>query len=220
MSLPSAYLTSAKNTPAIFQAIQAAQAPDRFTQKFLEGLGFPSTNDRALINVLKALGLLDESGVPTRRYHEYLDQTQSDVILAQGIREAYADLFRINRNAQTMSQTDVKNKMKTLSEGSYTDRVLTQMALTFTTLVKLADFTAAPPSPESPDVPTPPMTPEETPPAELPNEQRPPARNAVTLPGVAELGLGLTYQINIVLPESRDQAVYDAFFKALREHLR
>jgi hypothetical protein len=45
MSLPSAYLTSFKNTSAILKAIQTAQAPPRFTQKFLEGLGFPNAND-------------------------------------------------------------------------------------------------------------------------------------------------------------------------------
>ena len=39
-----------------------------------------------------------------------------------------------------MGAQDVKNKMKTLSEGQFTDRVLSQMATTFTTLVKLADF--------------------------------------------------------------------------------
>jgi hypothetical protein len=29
----------------------------------------------------------------------------------------------------------------------------------------------------------------------------------------------LQYHINIVLPESRDQSVYDAIFKSLRDHL-
>lgn len=56
MTLPSAYLTSFKNAEGILRAIQAAQAPPRFTQRFLEGLGFANTNDRAIINVLKALG--------------------------------------------------------------------------------------------------------------------------------------------------------------------
>ncbi len=135
MTLPTAYLTSFKNTGDILQAITAAQAPERFTIKFLEGLGYPSSNDRATINVLKALGFLDDSGVPKKRYHEYLDQSQSAVVLAQGIHEAYADLFKVNKNAQTMATNDVKNKMKTLSEGAFTDRVLTQMAGTFATLV-------------------------------------------------------------------------------------
>lgn len=144
MSLPNAYLTSFKNTVAILKAIQAAQAPPRFTQKFLEGLGYQNSNDRAVINILKALGFLDDSGVPTSRYHRYLDQTQSALALAEGIRESYEDLFRVNRNAHEMSTTDAKNKMKTLSEGQFTDRVLTQMAGTFTTLVKEADFSAPP----------------------------------------------------------------------------
>jgi hypothetical protein len=30
---------------------------------------------------------------------------------------------------------------------------------------------------------------------------------------------GLQYHINIVLPDTRDQAIYDAIFKSLREHL-
>ena len=40
MALPSAYLTSFKNVDGILAAMQSAQAPGRFTQKFLEGLGF------------------------------------------------------------------------------------------------------------------------------------------------------------------------------------
>src|SRR5205807_10476144 len=61
MALPSAYLTSFKNVDAILAAIQAAQAPPRFTQKFLEGLGFANANDRLFINILKAIGFLNET---------------------------------------------------------------------------------------------------------------------------------------------------------------
>lgn len=213
MSLPTAYLTSFKNTADILAAIQGAQAPDRFTAKFLEGLGYASSNDRAMTNVLKALNFIDDNGVPQKRYHEYLDQTQSAAILAAGIRDAYADLFRINKNAHTMSTGDVKNKMKTLSEGQFTDRILQQMAGTFTTLVKSADFSAdaaiAKERREESDgsesntgsdgtLPTPPGAPD--------------------APGTTRIG-GLVYNINIHLPESRDPAVYNALFKSLKEHL-
>ena len=212
MSLPNAYLTSFKNASAILKAIQAAQAPPRFTQKFLEGLGFSNTNDRAIINVLKMLGFLDDSGVPTSRYHQYLDQTQSALVLAEGIRAAYEDLFRINRNAHEMSSQDVKSKMKTLSEGAFTDRVLTQMAGTFTTLVKDADFSAAPTGHAGRDT---------TP---MPGSSEAPAAPATTgqpQPLVTASPFGsLAYNINIQLPESRDPAVYNAIFKALREHFR
>ena len=211
MSLPNAYLTTFKNTSAILKAIQAAQAPQRFTQKFLEGLGFANSNDRATINVLKALGFLDDSGVPSARYHRYLDQTQSALVLAEGIRDAYEDLFRVNRNAHEMSNPDVKNKMRTLSEGAFTDRVLTQMAGTFTTLVKDADFSGTPTQDPGSDV---------EPPGEQPEMRLSPSTpNGQSTASPAPFA-SLAYNINIQLPESRDPAVYNAIFKALREHFR
>lgn len=212
MSLPSAYLTSFKNTAAILKAIQAAQAPPRFTQKFLEGLGYQNSNDRAVINVLKAIGFLDDSGVPLSRYHRYLDQTQSALVLAEGIRDAYEDLFRVNRNAQEMSISDVKNKMKTLSEGQFTDRVLSQMAGTFNTLVKEADF-SKPPTPDT--------SADGTPSDSEFNAPRPTLDSSGNgqVSSTSPFG-NLAYNINIQLPESRDPAVYNAIFKALREHFR
>ena len=211
MSLPTAYLTSFKNTADILQAIVAAQAPERFTIKFLEGLGYPSSNDRAMINVLKALGFLDDSGVPKKRYHQFLDQTQSGVVLSQSIREAYADLFRVNKNANTLAAPEVKNKMKTLSEGAYTDRVLSQMSGTFTTLVKVADFSAEPTKTPDPEVQDDTADEEEI---VVEEEKKSPRRNTSR----SRIG-DFVYTINIVLPESTNPAVYDALFKALREHL-
>jgi hypothetical protein len=216
MSLPTAYLTSAKNTNDILQAIQSAQAPARFTQKFLEGLGFPSTNDRTMINVLKSLGFLDDSGVPTRRYHQYLDQTQSAIILAQGIREAYADLFRLNRKANSMTTVEIKNKMKTISEGLFSDRVLTLMASTFATLVKSADFTSAPADTE--DGKQAELGDDEVDDATDDAQEQDDLRRDRSRLNRSRIG-DLVYSVNIILPESRDPAVYDALFKALREHL-
>lgn len=214
MTLPSAYLTSLKNADSILAAIRAAQAPPRFTQKFMEGLGFASATDRLFINVLKALGMLSETGVPTRRYHEYLDQTQSRAILAEAIRQAYSDLFLVNTKAQEMSANEVRNKMKTLSEGRYSASVLEKMAGTFKALVKNADFSAVPASrlvDHSAEV-----APAGKPSAEVAAGDEPlDGTNGLPAPRIG----GLVYSINIQLPESRDQAVYDALFTSLKYHL-
>lgn len=205
MALPSAYLTSTKNVSSIFEAIKKAQAPSRFTQKFLESLGFASTNDRLIINVLKSLKFLTDTGEPIARYHQYLDPSQSKRILAEGVREAYADLFQINKTANMMSRTDVKGKMKTLSQGQYSDSVIEKMAATFKTLCEQADFSAT--------IATPPpaVNHEELPPPPPEDEDRPPPSGMVFS--------GLNYNIHLHLPESRDPAVYDALFRSLREHL-
>jgi hypothetical protein len=117
MALPKSYLTSAKNLPAVFEAISGAQAPERFTQRFLESLEFKSTSDRLVISVLKSLGFLADDGRPTERYFAFLDQTQSAIVLAEGIREAYADLFQVNREAHKLQRPDLIGKIKTLSQG-------------------------------------------------------------------------------------------------------
>src|SRR4051812_49037275 len=127
----------------MLNAIRSAQAPSKFTNAFLESLEFKSSSDRLIIGVLKALGFLDDTGKPTDRYFRYLDQTQSEQVMAEAIRAAYEDLFRVNINAHTLSRQDVINKFKTLSQGTLSDSVLDKMAMTFTALVKHADFETA-----------------------------------------------------------------------------
>jgi hypothetical protein len=210
MSLPSSYLTSAKNLPDILAAIQAAQAPKKFTQSFLEGLGFKSTTDRLVIGVLKAIGFLSDSGEPTQRYFEFLDQSQSGRVLAEGVQEAYAELFQVNKTAHDLSNTDVRNKLKTLTQGQFSDSVLDKMAMTFKALAAQADFAVGSKA----------VTPRES------AETQPTAAEARGEESVVErasshsvrLG-GLVYNIQIHLPESRDPAVYDVLFRSLKEHL-
>jgi hypothetical protein len=213
VALPKAYLTSVKNLPSIFDAIRQAKAPERFTQRFLESLEFKSNSDRLIIGVLKALAFLDDQGKPTDRYFRFLDQTQSDVVMAEAVREAYDDLFQVNTSAHNLSKQDVVNKFKTLSQGQFSESVLDKMAMTFTALVKLADFKA--PS-ARPAATAPPKADDEVDTVrQQESEVVEPRRE-----GRAPLSLGgLHYNIQIIMPESRDPKVYDALFRSLREHL-
>ena len=61
MALTNAYLQTTKNLHSIINSVISAKAPERFTNKFLEDLGFKSSNDRLYIGLFKALGLLDEN---------------------------------------------------------------------------------------------------------------------------------------------------------------
>jgi Family of unknown function (DUF5343) len=131
MALPSAYLVTTKNLESLLNAIKSAMAPERFNNKFLNQLDFTSSNDRLFIGVFKSLGFIDDSGTPTQRYFQFLDQTQSGRVLAEALREAYADLFAINVRANDLSVEDVKNKFKTLTLGQKSDKVVGLMANTF-----------------------------------------------------------------------------------------
>ncbi len=207
MALPNSYTQKPNSLPDYFEAILNAEPPERFTNKFLSQLDFKSTNDIMFIGILKELDFLDADGAPKQRYYDFLDRSQSKIILAEGIREAYEDLFNVNKKAYEMSAEDVKNKLRTLYAGSKKDEIINKISKTFTALCEYADFTSIIKKHESKtETPKDTTTPESG--AELSDHSKP------------KLGLKtLQYHINIVLPESRDQAVYDAIFKSLKDHL-
>lgn len=205
MALTTAYLVTTKNLDAFFNAIITAQAPERFTTKFLKDLDFTSSNDRLYLGVLKALAFIEDSGAPTERYFQFLDQTVSKRVLATAIREAYEDLFRLNKDAQKLSEEEVKGKLKTLMRGDKSENVLGLMTKTFKALCEYADW-SQPSGIQEPSGAPPDMMPQREPEVTA----APTARGKVT---------ALHYNIEIHLPATRDSAVYDAIFKSLREHL-
>ncbi|CDZ24874.1 hypothetical protein CCDG5_1775 [[Clostridium] cellulosi] len=206
MALTMSYLTSMKNVEAIFNSMLSARAPEKFTTRFLEDLGFKSSNDRLFIGVLKALGFIDSNGVPQQRYFDFLDQSQSKRVVAEGIKEAYEDLFNLRKDAQNMSNEEVKNKLKTLTQGQKGDRVIDSMALTFKTLCNYADWTET--SPKSI-----PITNSEN----KPNDQGKMSTSTTYKSG--STSMELHYNIQIHLPETTNMAVYDAIFQSLKKHL-
>lgn len=211
MGLPDAYLVTTKNLEAFFNAIQSAQAPEKFTQKFLEQLEFTSSNDRLYLKVLKELGFLDDSGVPLERYYKFLDASESRRVLAEAVKDAYNDLFTIKKDAWKLSEDEVMNKLKTLTQGKKSENVIRWMAKTFKGLADYADWSAdAVPKKKQVQV--------------IEESEKPEISSSVGR-GFEEsqekLGVkgGLHYNIQIHLPESRDPKVYDAIFESLKRHL-
>ncbi len=210
MSLPDSYSQKYGSISAYFDALLDAQPPERFSIKFLENLGFTSTNDRLFISILKDLGFLNADGVPQQRYYEFMDRSQSRVVLASAIHEAFSDLFAINTKANELSVDDVKNKLRTLYAGKKTDNVINLIARTFGALCEYADFSQ----------PISVIKAEEQERSQKGDhaDQKVADRAIQTVGGAVSLD-SLQYHINIVLPETRDQAVFDAIFRSLREHL-
>ena len=210
MALPEQYLLTTKNLDAFLNSLLNAQAPTKFTNKFLEQLEFKSTNDRLFIGVLKFLGFIDGLGSPQERYFKFLDQTQSKFVLAEAIKEAYADLFTVNVKANEMTVNEVKNKLKTLTQGSKSETVIGCMANTFTALCNYADFSKQ----TSKDIVT--LKNHEHTTEEIPHTNE----NKMTHELInKKITTEMHYNIQIHLPETRDITVYDAIFKSLKEHL-
>ena len=209
MALPTSYMTgNYSKIPQYFEAILNAQAPEKFTVKFLKDLGFTSSTDIQFINVLKTLGFLDDSGGPTESYYQLYDRSVAKTLIAQGIRRSYADLFALNMHAQNMTREELKGKFKTLTAGQKTDSTIKQMVSTFMNLCQYADWTE---SVTHADVPA--VTVREP---EVEVEKSGESEGSIQTMG---RGLDLNYNIHIHLPATRDPAVYDALFSSLAKHI-
>ena len=212
MALTNAYLVTTKNLQGVVNSVVSAKAPERFTNKFLDDLGYKSSNDRLYIGVFKALGLLDDNGVPQARYFQFIDQTETNKILAQGIQEAYEDLFNLRKDAQTLTVDEVKNKLKTLTQGQKSDNILGWMANTFKALCDLADWNT------TSNIKVDPKKDNTHQPKSLTDKN-------LTSTEVSQFGnetlkaMNLHYNIQIHLPETTNMAVYDAIFQSLKKHL-
>lgn len=199
MALASTYVLPVNRIPELFSKIRDGQAPNQLTTQLLKDWGFSSSNDRAFLPLLKALGFLTADGQPTQRYHSYRDHSQSKSVMADALREAYGDIFLIKASPTAADKPAIEGKFKSYHNAS--DNVAQLMARTFFALLALADLDRTYSKQETlPPVPV----------IRL-NEQAP-EREASSVSS-------LHYNIQIHLPATKDVEVYNSIFKSLKEHL-
>lgn len=204
MALTNAYVLPTNRVVDILSKIRDGQAPERFTNQLLKDWGYTSTNDRAFIPLLKALGFLSAEGKPTQRYHDYRDHTRSKIVLGLAMREAYADIFLIKEHPTASDKTAIEGKFKSFHNVS--DHVASLMTKTFMALLSQADLASKKVSAPHTEV--------DEPRAE---KQQPVNAGSVGLP--IQKSPSLHYNIQIHLPATKDLEVYNAIFKSLKEHL-
>ncbi len=138
ISLP--YLSSNKNLGTLFEKIASAKVPDKFVQDFLQQtIGLKGSNDRPIIPLLRTLGFLDQSGTPTASYRLLKSDEKRKPAIAASIRKAYAPLFAADEKAHLLAGDKLKSLIAQVAGTD--DDMTARIASTFSTLVKLADFT-------------------------------------------------------------------------------
>lgn len=199
MGLTSSYLVAAGRVGEFFKRVQDGQAPEQFTTQLLKDWGFGSSNDRAYIPLLKALGFLSPDGKPTSKYHAYRDHSRSKFVMADALRDAYSDIFLIKENPGPADKVAIAGKFKSYHNAS--DNTSSLMTKTFLSLVDLADFSKDSPA--------------ENPAASEHQEELP---QKISFDR-EKSPLSLNYNIQIHLPSTKDIEVYNAIFRSVKEHL-
>jgi hypothetical protein len=198
------FTVSNNHVAPLFDKIKAAARPPKFTHEFLKKLGFSSTNDRALIPLLRKLGFLTDDSTPTPLYDRLKDPKDMPFVLGEQIRDLYEDLFSINTEINKADEADVKGAMARVTGKDSVS--VARYYSTFKALVGLARFDqsdaikpAQKKKEESPELPKP--------------------DNSKSGGAGHRLSPEFNYNIQIHLPATTDISVYNAIFKSLRDHL-
>lgn len=194
----------------LFPKIIQAAVPPKFTQDFMQTvLGMKSSSHRALIPLLKKLGFLDQANIPTDVYRLYRDSSQSQKVMAEQIRKAYADIYQTNEYAHDLDKEELTLKLRTLTGAAEDDRNIKDVASTFLELRKLSNFDIERNSKVIEDIP------EQIKKDDLgnPMENKPPIHRS------HKTNFGISYTINLNLPATTDIEVFNAIFKSLRENI-
>lgn len=202
--------------PELFQEIKKAAVPPKFTQDFVATiLGLKSSSFRAMIPLLKNLGFLDNSNVPTQAYKDFRDDAMAGKVMADRMKEAYDDLFKAHEYANKLNREQLTSKLKTLLGASDDDINLKAVVGTFTELCKLADFDGA-------HVKHKPKEEKHSDAVEKKIEQPKESQFQqfhTQMNGNGKTSFGISYTINLNLPATTEIEVYNSIFKALKEHL-
>ena len=201
------YMLSVGLIPKIFEKMQNARRPDRFTQDFLETkLGHGGGSARSIIPLLKRMGLLGSDGIPTPLYDQFRNTETQGAAIAQGMKSAYRELFDRNEYVYEMPREQLTGQVVEITGDTKNDRTTKAIVGTFVALKEWSDFESKIPvkSYSKPE-------PEQELPTQIPNNSQSDKRDDI------ELRVG--YTINLNLPETNDPEVFDAIFKALKENL-
>lgn len=203
-----AYAVAVNRVKPLFDKITSVGVPPKVDAKWLNQLGFSSSNDRRMIAVLRQLGFIDGSGVPTQLWRDYRG-TGARAALGRGIRSGYSDLFHTYPDAFSRPSADIANFIR--SNTGLGGEAVSKTVVTFKTLVELADFDGTDPNAAN-DARTHDVL------ADEPGVEK---ASQGANPGPREQTTHVTVNVNLqlTLPESTDAAVYEALFGALARHV-
>ena len=200
------YHVNTANVKKFLDHIQSAGVPTKVTFQYITSVGFKSKNDRAILTVLKFIGFVDNSGVPTAVWRAYRNKSQSTKVLAGALKKAYQTLFDTYPDANRKDNEALRNFFS--SHTSVSENTIVLMVRTFKTMSDMGDF-------ESPVETLPEVE------VEVGEPEDEEETGAVVKRKLTTQTNGMTVNINIQLqiPATDKPDIYDSFFAAMRKHL-
>ena len=205
-SLP--YITATGNIEKALNGIKSAATPDSVSQDFVKTiLGIKGGSGNQITSYLKKIGFASSDGKPTAIYTQFRNPSTAGAAAAAALREGYGPLYARNEYMHQLSDADLKGLVMEETGAAEDSAVPNLIVSCIKALKKFAKFGGATPGTlvESEERPVPP-------------KNDPPELHGGGVPS-GQLGMNLSYTINLNLPATSDIAVFNAIFKSLRSNL-
>lgn len=189
------YILNTGRLRSFVDTIPKMGVPDTINTNTLPKLGYKSTNDRPIVKILRFIEFIDTNGVPTQNYKNFRDTSKARIVMANALRKAYSELFKLYPNAHKKDDESLKNFFRPTTKAG--EQVVERMVDTFKTLCSFADFEAAIPEKEV---------------------KRKEIEEVKEAPALLS-GVTINVNVQITLPVTDDASVYEKIFKALKDHL-
>lgn len=201
------YLASPGSIKNALDKIRVAATPDRVTGDFVTTkLQIKGGTGAAVGPFLKRIGFVGSDGAPTELYKRFRNPSTAGVAVAEAIKLGYKPLGQANEYFYDLNDKELLALIVQVT-GVAADNAVAKLTLSTLKMLKgYADFEAKQGQPAAQDT----GVKEEE--ADTDERRGDGGRKLA-------LKMGLSYTINLNLPATSDQAVFNAIFRSLRDHL-
>jgi hypothetical protein len=194
-----------------FEKIREAAVPtQKVDASWMKMMGFGGGNVGYMLSVLRFIGFVDESKLPTELWRRYKDPRNSKVVMAEAIRKGYADLFNIYKDANRKDREALYAYFS--SKTGKAKATVDLMITTFNNLCSLADFDASIPAPIG-------TTPVVSPILVATSGNGNQSQQLSSIASAKNTTPEVHINIQLHLPPASDPAVYENLFKAMKKYL-
>lgn len=184
-----------------------AERPDVFNKDYVGSyLGVSGGSATPIPPILKRMGFLGADNRPTDLYAKFQNDNQRPAAALEGLKRAFGELFKRHTFAHTLTEDQIKNILVEITGLKKSDAIVAQIYGTFDALRHFvpANFSGGSDAPDQQGSDKGQVRMDDTGPP---------------IVGTATGSFGLSYHINIVLPETKDISVFNAIFQSLKANL-
>jgi len=203
------YLTSAGSLKTALDRIKTAATPERVYGDFVTNtLQMKGGTGAAITPYLKRIGFVAPDGTPTEIYKKFRNDGKiGKQAAADAVIFGYKELSQVNESFYKLNQSELRSLILQVTGLAADSRVSKLIQSTLSILMSYADFSKSEHHVEHQTA------------QQSSIEMMPTIHKKAQLQDDAQIGLNLSYTINLNLPATTDQAVFNAIFRSLKEHL-